>query len=68
MPIFDLECPNCQHSEEILTKVRNPRKPCPRCKQANMRKVMAPSNFAIRGDSAKNSYGLREEKEDQQEK
>ena len=64
MPIYNIECPNCQYSEEILTKSRNPKKPCPRCKQAKMRKVMSLSNFEIKGSNARNSYGLKEEKKD----
>ena len=54
MPIFEFECPRCEHRFDDLLRsstAKNP--PCPKCKCARTQRLM--STFAMGGSSSSES-------------
>lgn len=49
MPLYEFECPSCQHTfEEIVFSTRSGQVQCPECGHDEPRRLM--STFATRGD------------------
>lgn len=64
MPVYELYCPACDMKFDVITiyserdKIR-----CHKCR-GKVEALLTAANFSIRGDNAKNSYGLKRSKQD----
>ncbi len=54
MPIFEFECPRCEHRfDDLLRSSTAPNPPCPKCKCVRTQRLM--STFAMGGRSSSES-------------
>ncbi len=50
MPIYEYQCPHCQHRFELLQKISDPAPAdCPRCAQPRPRKLVSSVAFRLKG-------------------
>ena len=50
MPIYEYQCVDCQHVEEVIQKVSDdPLVDCPACKQPGLRKNVTAAGFRLSG-------------------
>jgi len=50
MPIYEYQCTNCQHTEEVIQKVSDePLSVCPACQQPTLQKKVSAGGFRLSG-------------------
>lgn len=50
MPIYEYECSNCNHTFELLQKIKDePISQCPHCYQDTVVRLVSPSSFRLVG-------------------
>ena len=60
MPLYDFECKNCGHEEEILVKLDEDDPNCSKCDERMDKVISSPVPFILKGSRwASDSYGLR---------
>ena len=60
MPIYDYGCENCGHKFEKLVKLNAPIPACPECESADVKKLVSPSGFLLKGSGwYRDHYGLK---------
>ncbi len=60
MPIYEYECPSCNHRFEKLVKLSAPEPACPECNGTHVRKLVSASSFVLKGGGwYRDHYGLK---------
>ena len=60
MPIYEYECPSCEHRFEKLVRINADAPPCPECGGGEVRKLVSASGFILKGGGwYKDHYGLK---------
>ena len=61
MPIYEYACPDCGHKfDEIQKFSDDPITICPKCAQANVKKLISQTSFILKGGGwYKDHYGLK---------
>jgi putative FmdB family regulatory protein len=60
MPIYDYGCEKCGHKYEKLVKLNAENPPCPECESTDIKKLVSPSGFLLKGSGwYRDHYGLK---------
>ncbi len=61
MPIYEYACPDCGHKFDEIQKFSDPAiTVCPKCAQANVKKLISQTSFILKGGGwYKDHYGLK---------
>jgi putative FmdB family regulatory protein len=49
MPIYEYQCPFCNHQLEILQKMSDEPPECPHCKKTGLRRLVSAAGFQLKG-------------------
>jgi len=50
MPIYEYQCPHCQHTFDAMQKMSEaPLTECPQCKQSNVVRLVSAAGFQLKG-------------------